>query len=715
MKTQYSATELAGMRLDGFPASEMGIRQRAARAGWTYTEIPCKGGNNGKKREYPLTQPALAHLIPLILTREADEYLAAWSINHPEPAKADVAEAPSPSAGGLAKRATAVARAPARPTRDAAYATAKDRKTQDNRKGIKRAIQTLVDGGCTQRGAQVTLLARAKAGELTPELTALLRDGRDSRGKQSASGWISIPTLHRICTAKNLLPVPSSEPDQTVLPWHPLAIALLARPQKPSKKWVAEQITEIWHPGLGAKPPTEDQIYYFFANKFSKGDQHDGRHTGSDLRSKKFYQHRTAQGLPPFIEVHADGWTTHFTAPHPITGEFVTLEAWHARCIATKYVTPMAIAMSECMEVIAKCVENCIRVGGVPAIFQTDSTGSMKNQTMEFDPITSLSARSGMTVVHPVTVGNSQANGIAENFNTFLDREAKELATYQGKSMDSLVLKRQGKLTKKMVASRSAGDLVLAGQIKAQLERVTKGIVFETYADAVAWFRKVELRWNNKPHSALPRIHDPVLCKKRHMTPQESLDAARAAGWEPAGMDEASLVDLFRVHETRKVIRETVVAYNKQRYYHADLSAYDGEQVIVAIDRMEWQHVWVKDMSGRLLCKAEYVAATGYRALTMYEAALEVRAEAQLKRLDVRAEAVRRRMVAPALELEAPAIVLDLPPALVRDRQPVAEPTRPISFLDSSIRLLALEAAKRAADEAAALAATEPEKKVAGG
>ena len=53
MKTQYSATELAGMRLDGFPASEMGIRQRAARAGWTYTEIPCKGGNNGKKREYP--------------------------------------------------------------------------------------------------------------------------------------------------------------------------------------------------------------------------------------------------------------------------------------------------------------------------------------------------------------------------------------------------------------------------------------------------------------------------------------------------------------------------------------------------------------------------------------------------------------------------------------------------------------------------------------
>jgi putative transposase len=532
-----------------------------------------------------------------------------------------------------------------------------------------------------------------------------MRDGRDKRGRKSGDGWISLSTLDRIYRSDDLLPAPSSLPDQTVLPWHPLAISLYARAAKPDLTAVAAQIAAMWHEGLGAKPPTVHQVAYFFRKKYSRGDQHHGRHTGSALRSKKFYQHRTAQGLPPFTEVHADGWTTHFTAPHPVDGGFVTYELWHAQDVATRYLTPMAIGLSESMDVIAKCVEECIRVGGVPALFQTDSTGSMKNKTMETDPVASLSARAGMTVVHPVAVGNSQANGIAENLNAWLDRESKALATYQGKSMDSLVFKRQGKLTRKMVAARSAGDLALAAQVKAELERLTKGIVFETREDAIAWIRAIEVKWNNRPHEALPKVRDAATGRQRHMTPQESLDAARAAGWQPVAMDEASLVDLFRVHVQRKVTRETVTAHSGQRYYHPELQHYDGEQVMVAIDRMEWAHVWVKDLEGRLLCKAEYVHATGYRALTMYEAALERRADAALKRLDDKAMDVQRRMAAPPLELEAPAVVLDLNAIVAQPRRRELEPQRLEPYeLPAYVAQLTRE---RLAREAAAAAARQ--------
>lgn len=497
-----------------------------------------------------------------------------------------------------------------------------------------------------------------------------MRQARGKQGRQSPDGLPSDRSLQRWFDeeAKGTLPAKRREKDMTVQPWYALAIALKQRPQKPKTTWIHEQIVEQWNPAWGAEPPSYDAVYRFFKDKFSKIEQLKGQHQGSALRSHLFYQHRKAYGLAPFTEVHADGWNTHFKAPHPVTGEFITHEVWHFHCISTRYVTPVSIGISECFEVISKGLENCIRVGGVPAIFQTDSTGSVKNARMELDPVASIADRAGLTIVHPKEVGNSQANGIAENFNTYLDRESRELATYQSKDMDSLALKRVNKFTTAMVRAARNGDLAARDEAKRQAALAGRGLVFESYAQMVDWLNAKVDKFNHSPHSALPKITDPVTGKRRHQTPAEALEEARAAGWQPVMLEEHHLIDLFRPHLRKTVRRGTVSPFGGQRYYHSELPHIEGEEVMVAVDIMDGGRVWVKDLNGRLICCAEFVEATGYRAQSMYEFAQEKRLGAQVRRRENDIDAIKDRM-APAIEAPA-APVIDLAMQLYGDEVP---------------------------------------------
>lgn len=552
--------------------------------------------------------------------------------------------------------------------------TPADRDQERARGRVLDALAKLqADTGCSQEAALITLITSARAGLLPAVTVAALRMARDNRGRKSATadGLPSDRSLKRWLAKERKgesLRAKKPEADMEVQPWYALAVALKQRPQKPTYKWIHEQLVEQWDAAWGAEPPSYDVVYRFFRDKFSQFEQLKGQHLGSSLRAHMFYQHRSAAGMAPFVEVHADGWNTHFTAPHPVTGEFVTYEVWHFRDVATRFVTPPSIGLSESFEVIAKGLENCIRVGGVPAVWQTDSTGSVKNDRMKLDPVTSIAERGGITIVHPQEVGNSQANGICENFNTYLDRESRELATYQGAGMDSLALKRVKKITEKMVKAARAGDLATRDQMKREAERAGKGLVFESRDHAVAWINSKIDKFNDTPHSSLPKIADPMTGKRRHQTPREALHEAQAAGWQPVLMDEASLIDLFRPHLRKTVRRGCVSPFGGQRYYHAELPHWEGKEVQVAIDIMDWQTVWVKDLQGRLICEAKFVeAAAGYRAQSMYDFALDKRARAQVKRKENQITQIEERMVAPALDAPA-APVFDIAMQLYGDR-----------------------------------------------
>lgn len=569
-----------------------------------------------------------------------------------------------------------------KPLAHAPQVTEHARAIRDARQAVRAAILRLQEqAGCSLKRAVVTFLTQAQAGRLEASVASavlsMARDGRGRKGAVQAAGFPSERSLYRWLATEDLAPK-KPQPDMQAKPWMWVAAELFARPQKPTLKWVHEQLKTNWNPTWG-NLVSYDTLARFFREKYSKLDALKGRHHGSRLRSHLRYQHRTADGLEPFVEVHADGWTTHFTAPHPVTGEFVTYEVWHFHDLATRYVTPPAIGQSESSEVILKGLENCIRFGGVPAVWQTDSTGSVKNKKVQFDPISSLSTRAGISIVHPQEIGNSQANGICENYNTYLDRESRELATYQGAGMDSLIHKRVKKLTEKMVKAARDGNLTERDLLKRQAQAQGKGIVFGTFEEAVAWINSKVEKSNNTPHSSLPKIKDPASGRMVHMTPQQALDAAKDAGWAPISLDETSLIDLFRPHIRKTVTRETVSPYNGQRYYHPVLSDFNGEEVMVAIDTMDGSRVWVKDLQGRFLCEASFLEATGYRQLSYYEHALEKRASAQIRRKEQQIEQIERRMAAPALEMEASGQVLPFSMASHPALRATASEARPIA------------------------------------
>jgi len=623
------------------------VERRAQRGNWSYTEVPVRGG---KKRIYDITS------LPKDIQVAIQQRQCAQVVS-------SMATAPTKSAEASSTPLPI------------AEETEHTRAIRDARQAVRTAILRLQEqAGCSLKRAVVTFLTQAQAGRLEASVASAIlsmaRDGRGRKGTVQAAGFPSERSLYRWLAAEDLTPKKPAH-DMQAKPWMWAAAELFARPQKPTLQWVHEQLATNWNASWG-KPISYDTLARFFREKYSKLDALKGRHHGSRMRSHQRYQHRTADGLEPFMEVHADGWTTHFTAPHPVTGEFVTYEVWHFHDLATRYVTPPAIGQSESSEVILKGLENCIRFGGVPAVWQTDSTGSVKNRNVEFDPISSLSTRAGVSIVHPQEVGNSQANGICENYNTYLDREARELATYQGAGMDALVHKRIKKLTEKMVKAARAGNLSERDLLKRQAQIQGKGIVFGSFEEAVAWINGKVHKSNNTPHSSLPKIKDPASGRMAHMTPQQALDSAKEAGWCPVAMDEASLIDLFRPHVRKTVTRETVSPFNGQRYYHSTLGDFNGEEVMVAIDTMDGSRVWVKDLQGRLLCEATFMEASGYRSLSYYEYALEKRANAQIRRKEQQIEQIAQRMAAPALDMQ-PGQVLPFSVSSHTALQPMAE------------------------------------------
>jgi len=259
----------------------------------------------------------------------------------------------------------------------------------------------------------------------------------------------------------------------------------------------------------------------------------------------------------------------------------------------------------------------------------------------------------GFEFKHPVKVGNSQANGIAENWNTWLGREAKELATYQADDMDSLTFKRVKKLTAKAVKAQKANDREAYDAAMAEAGRMGKGLVLQSHQQALTWLEEKRQKWNAKPHRSLPKIRDPQDGKLRHMCPDEALQQARINGWEPEMFAEDYLVALFRPHTRVKVTRETVSPYGGMRYQHEVLGDWNGKEVVVAYDIMDWRQVWVKTLAGEPICLAEFDYATGYRAQSAYDAATEKRALAQIKHRERQIEAIREKAGLDAIDGEA--------------------------------------------------------------
>lgn len=629
---RYTLNEIA----EAIGAHKTSAMRRADRESWLFEEV---SGRGGKKRFYPV-----ATLPSDIKTAILQAHLRPQTV---VPPSAEALPAVTPAAGAFLPAPLAL------PAEHHHAKTTRQRETETARRVILgRLAQLQLVAGCSQEAALTTMLTHARAtGELAPTL-ALARDSRGRKGDHD-DGLPSVRSLKRWLSKKaagaDLAPgIPQQ--DWSVKPWHATAIALMQRPQGSIKKWVHEQLEKGWQPHWG-EPISYDTLTRFFRDRASQIDLIDGRHTGMDFKAHKRYRRRTKVGLWPAQEVHADGWCTHFTAPHPVSGEYVTYEVWTAIDFATNYPCTPAFGLTESYEVIAKCLENFVRELGVPAIWQIDNTKCAKNDRFELDSVASLQARLGMTVVHPSIItkgkGNSQANGLVEKLHSWYDQQARELGTYQGKAMDSLTLKRVKRITAKMA---KAADVADRAALKREAERAGKGIVFDSYEAAITWMTEKVDKYRNAPNRGLPKMRDEATGRLRHQTPREALNAAMADGWEAVLMSEAEVADAFRPHVRKPVKRGGVWAYSGHLFDHEELEAWNGKEVMVAIDIHDWQQVWVKTLEGRLICAAKLVESRLPRPKSFYEMAEAKRREGQIKRKEQQIDAIEARDSSKILE-----------------------------------------------------------------
>jgi len=639
----HSARELAG--LPGMPQTVSGVIRQSKREGWACQLRMGRGGGN----EYHVKSLPSA-------TQRALMKAAIAEINQ--------APAALPSAGKSPTVQNAMAGA----------LTHRQSLTRDARMLVVRAIQQVqVADSLSERGACIQLLAMAERGDLSDSgLTALalgnnksgldwqivtgaeglvraeLSPGQDIR---RAACMLSARTLERWMAAArdggaDALAPAKRERDMSVPAWAPYLLNEMQRPQKPF-------LTDAWRCMCAILPksisaPSYDTVYRWYSKKYSNLDKQRGRNQGSALNPHKYHRTRTSKGMVPMLEIHSDGWGTHFTAPHPISGKYVKLECWHTHDVSTRYVFRPSVGLSESMLVILGSLYNAVAEGGRPAVWQTDNTGSVKNDRVSFDPVTSIQARLGVHIVHNLP-GNSQANGICENFNKYLDRRAKDLATYMGKGMDSLAQKRVLRITQKLV---KAEELQERRRLKEEAERVGSGHLVGSFAEAQALLEQWCDDFNNTPHSSLPWTHD-AEGKRRHQTPAEAWAAHVAKGWAPVAVSIDQLRDLFRPHETKTVRRAKVRLYS-QDYHHAELEHWNGEEVQVAYDIHDGERVWIKTLEGQLICEATLDSVRGYRARSVYEMALEKRADAAIARHEAHIAEIDRQRPTYVITHEAP-------------------------------------------------------------
>lgn len=647
---RYTLAEIA----EALDVHRTSVSRRATKEGWLSEEVSVLGG---KQRLYPLAS----------LPKDLRETLQRWAV------KRAMATLPGETTAALpVAPARPVAKLPAlRKTVAADAADARQLLVRDARLAILNAVRGAVDGHEMSESKAIDAWLASIADDSMPVAQQLwCAIAHDKSGfawevTYAAGGATATPIagqrighfaaklskrsiqrwLAERKTGGDAALIPGKRvKDMSVPGWAPFFLAEMQRPQKPTKQDAYDKMAKKldglgWRPhgGAGAcglaEYPDYSTVCRWYAEKYSKLDAHKGRNTGSAMNPFKFAHKRTSEGMWPLLEVHSDGWSTKFTAPHPVSGKFVTYEVWHSHDVATRkaYVHERSIGLSENMMVILGSLYAVCAEDGEPVVWQTDNTGSVKNDRVEFDPSASIAARRGITIVHNIP-GNSQANGIAESFNRYLYERSKDLATFQGREMDSLAAKRTLRITQAMVKAMQATDAQEVARLRAEAAKTGCGMVFGSYGEAVAWVKKIVGEFNDLPHRELPKITDATTGKRRHLTPNERMAEFVADGWAPKPLSGDDLVDAFRVHEVKRVTRG-VVSVMGQTYHHDELDHLNGEDVLVAYDIEDGLQVYIKSLAGVPMCTAKFYASRHYRPMSFYEIALEKRADSQIKRL----------------------------------------------------------------------------------
>lgn len=612
MKTHYTCAELAEMKLSGLPSSKKGMIDFVSRGNWPSRKRDGRGGGF----EYQPPKEVMDTIRGRVMT------------------------AAIKSAPGVKAETTIIVKATVKTTelkdwqRDIAEARAAicaEVKRLAAIGGTERAIRSVIDmaalGTLPEHLQQLVLVANARA------------NSSRALSRTSIYRWLNdldkgIGALAPKAIEKNTMPA-----------WADTLINLMANPQKPTLKACMQEIDK--HLPAGVQAPS-----YWAADRFikkmSKVDVQRGRMGSREIKNILPFVRRDTSGMWPTEAYTADGHTFDAEVAHRDHGRAFRPEITTVIDIATRKAVGWSADLAEStwsvLDALRYACTNC----GIPSIFYVDNGSGFKNQTMSHEA-TGFMARLGITLTHS-TPYNSQARGIIErSHQTIWVKGAKQLATYMGADMDAQAKQKVFKITR--------SDLKKTGTSK----HLVPWDVF------VSWCEELVTKYNNTPHSSLPRISDPITGNKRHQTPNEAWNTAIAEGWKPTPVDAHESDDLFRPYKECKVARGEVRLYNNLYFSH-DLTDYHGDTVRVGYDIHDASKVWVRNKAGQLICVAEFEAnKRDYFPQSFIRQAAQKRAEGRIKRAEAKIEEAQA-------ELDAPLLIEHQQPALEIPRMAINNP-----------------------------------------
>lgn len=483
--------------------------------------------------------------------------------------------------------------------------------------GKMRAIGQIVEGG--------------NAGSLSLELQ---RAADAANAKKGDRNPLSVTSLRRWVddfAAADENPIalaPDPSPREQHLPpeWMADFLDFYARPGRPSIVVAARECAER-RPGV-ALPPIRTIQHH--VHKMPAIEQARGRMGPRALRQLKAYVRRDVSQLWPTAVYVTDGHTHHAQVQHPLTGKQFRPEITSTVDVVTRRLTGWSAALAENTWGTIDALRHAFATSGVPDIWYVDN-GSGFNNVVFDDNLTGLLARFDVEK-HNRLPYRSQAGGVIERFHQVWIEEARLLPSYVGVDMDAEARKR--------IDTRVASDLATRG---------SSGLL-QTWPDFVDWMEKQVAAYNDRPHSALPKIVDGS-GKRRNMSPNEAWAQWIAQGWSP-DVVEADDAD-FRPQERRRVLRAEIQLFTN-RYFAIELEEFHECDVLVAYDIHDASKVWVSTLDGRFICSAAYYGnSVSYFPRSVAEQAHEKRVENRLKRNERKREAIAEEGRAPVLLLAA--------------------------------------------------------------
>lgn len=317
-----------------------------------------------------------------------------------------------------------------------------------------------------------------------------------------------------------------------------------------------------------------------------------GRKTGAAYKSLLPYVKRDWLSLSPNDVWIGDGHSFKAKIAHPDHGRpFKPEVTMIVDCC--RMIVGFSVSLAESTIAVADALRIGIKNFGLPLMYYSDNGGGQTGKMIDHE-VTGYCARLG---IHHETgmPGNPQGRGIIEGlWDSTLIALAKEYDTYTGRGVDSST---KNLMYRKLESAFNAENK--GKELTAEQKRYKSKL--PSWKQFIADVARCIDEYNNRPHRSLPKKDDGI-----HFTPTEYRQIRlQADKVEIERLTDSELDTLFMPEEVR-ITKRGLISLMDNSYFHIDLANYHGEQVRVAYDLHDYEHVIVRTMDGKFICKAVF-------------------------------------------------------------------------------------------------------------